>query len=112
MPASAPSVNGHTQAAPNRAAPALSAQMCLLLIVDQVGSNLEFFAINVRAISELRVVQEKFQLIHLQCRRRIRERRHGEETTLRMIGRAPRALPAAVRSDAAAGDARIGNLGE
>src|SRR6266516_3790791 len=81
--------------------------MGLLFVADQVRGDLEFLGINFLSptsehlgIDELKVLQEKLELVHLQLGGHVCQSRHGEEAKLRMVWRAPGAGAAAIGLDA------------
>src|SRR5438552_3414086 len=81
--------------------------MGLLFVANQVRGDLEFLGINFLrptsedpGIDELKILQEKLQLIHFQRGSRVRQGGHGEKAKLRMVRRAPGTGAAAMGLDA------------
>src|SRR5438093_10179070 len=90
MAAPAPRVKGNTYAAHYTARFVLPARMPLLLPAHQVRSNGQFFAINILTrLSDIEILAEEFDRVHVQLGREIVQRTHGENGSLRMVGSAP-----------------------
>src|SRR6266481_6309264 len=63
--------------------------MPLLLPPDEFGSDREFFPIHLGKLGELDVLEEEFVGIHVEFGGKIIQSAHGEDSGLRMVGRAP-----------------------
>src|SRR6058998_3769287 len=88
--ASTPRVKGNTYAAHHTARFVLAARMPLLFPAHQVGSNGQFFAINILArLSDIEILAEELDRVHVQLGREIVQRTHGKNRSLRMVGSAP-----------------------
>src|SRR4051812_34471204 len=97
---------------------ALSAQVSLLAIADQIGGDIQFFTVNARQIGnflpfgEGKILQKEIKGIHLEGGSGILQRRHGEEASLGMPRGTPCALPAAIRPNSLPDDFRVWNFYE
>src|SRR2546425_4161257 len=88
--ASAPRVKGNTYAAHHTARFVLAARMPLLFPAHQVGSNGQFFAINILArLGDVEILAEELDRVHVQLGGEIVERTHGKNGSLRMVRSAP-----------------------
>src|SRR5437667_176603 len=90
MAAPAPRVKGNTNAAHHTARFVLAARMPLLFPAHQVGSNGQFFAINILArLGDVEILAEELDRVHVQLGGEIVERTHGKNGSLRMVRSAP-----------------------
>src|SRR3989454_9270016 len=90
MAAPAPGVKGNTYAAHHTARFVLAARMPLLFPAHQVGSNGQFFAINILArLGDVEILAEELDRVHVQLGGEIVERTHGKNGSLRMVRSAP-----------------------
>src|SRR5437016_1241675 len=100
MAATAPRVKGNTYAAHYTARFVLPARMPLLLPAHQIRSNGQFFAINILTrLSDIEILAEEFDRVHVQLGREIVQRTHGENGSLRMVRRPPGTCRADVVAD-------------
>src|SRR2546428_8244683 len=100
MAATAPGVKGNTYAAHYTARFVLPARMPLLLPAHQVRSNGQFFAINILTrLSDIEILAEEFNRVHVQLGREIVQRTHGKNGSLRMVRRPPGTCRADVVAD-------------
>src|SRR5437660_7654546 len=87
---SAPGVKGNTYAAHRTARFVLPARMPLLFPAHQVGSDGQFFAINILArLGDVEILAEELDRVHVQLGGEIVQRTHGKNGSLRMVGSAP-----------------------
>src|SRR5437667_6405192 len=90
MAATAPRVKGNTYAAHRTAKFVLPARMPLLFPAHQVGSDGQFFAINILArLGDVEILAEELDRVHVQLGGEIVQRTHGKNRSLRMAGSAP-----------------------
>src|SRR5205823_13506516 len=90
MAATAPRVKGNTYAAHYTARFVLPARMARLLQAHQVKSNGQFFAINILTrLSDIEILAEEFDRVHVQLGRKIVQPTPGENGSLRMVRRPP-----------------------
>src|SRR2546428_6789418 len=88
--ASTPRVKGNTYAAHHTARFVLAARMPLLFPAHQVGSNGQFFPINILArLGDVEILAEELDRVHVQLGGEIVERTHGKNGSLRMVRSAP-----------------------
>src|SRR5262245_35706739 len=103
MARAAPGVDRKSQPAFDRLGAARSAFTTWtpqLLPFDHLGGLEQFLAVNAFAsASQSEILQEKLQRIHLQLSGHVIERRHRDQTSLRMVRRAPSPLWAGVGFD-------------
>src|SRR5436190_18113700 len=100
MAAPAPRVQGNTKAAPPTASFVLAARMPLLFPAQQVGSNGQFFPINILArLGDVEILSEELDRVHVQLGGEIVQRTHGKNGSLRMVGSAPSTRRADIVAD-------------
>src|SRR5207244_13440236 len=88
--APAPRVKGNTYAAHHTARFVLAARMPLLFPAHQVGSDGQFFAINILArLGDVEILAEELDRVHVQLCGEIVQRTHGKYGRLRMVASAP-----------------------
>src|SRR5207247_6968623 len=88
--ASTPRVKGNTYAAHHTARFVLAARMPLLFPAHQVGSNGQFFPINILArLGDVEILDEEIDRVHVQFGGEFVKRTHGKNRSLRMVGSAP-----------------------
>src|SRR5213592_721534 len=86
MAAPAPRVKGNTNAAHHTARFVLAARMPLLFPAHQVGSNGQFFAINILArLGDVEILAEELDRVHVQLGGEIVQRTHSKNGSLRMV---------------------------
>src|SRR5207247_6054999 len=87
--------------APHRTARVvLAARMPLLFPAHQVGSNRQFFAINILArLGDVEILAEELDRVHVQLGGEIVQRTHGKNGSLRMVGSAPSTRRADIVAD-------------
>src|SRR5438445_10415756 len=87
--ASAPGVKGNTYAAHRTARFVLPARMPLLFPAHQVGSDGQFFAINIPAqLGDVQMLAEELGRAHTHLGVELVQRTHGKNGSLRMVGSA------------------------
>src|SRR6266516_6013734 len=90
VPAYAPRVKGNTYAAHRTARFVLPARMPLLVPAHQVGSNGQFFAINILArLGDVEILAEELDRVHVQLGGEIVQRTNGKNRSMRLVGSAP-----------------------
>src|SRR5437879_12203122 len=100
MAATAPRVKGNTYAAHRTARFVLPARMPLLFPAHQVGSDGQFFAINIPArLGDVEILAEELDRVHVQLGGEIVQRTHGKNGSLRMVGSAPSTRRADIVAD-------------
>src|SRR2546430_17122776 len=98
--APAPRVKGNTYAAHHTARFVLAARMPLLFPAHQVGSNGQFFAINILArLGDVEILAEELDRVHVQLGGEIVQRTHGKNGSLRMVWSAPSTCRADIVAD-------------
>src|SRR5437879_13139675 len=100
MTAPAPRVKGNTNAAHHTARFVLPARMPLLFPAHQVGSDGQFFAINILArLGDVVISGEELDRVHVQLGGEVVQRTHGKNGSLRMVGSAPSTRRADIVAD-------------
>src|SRR5437899_11909880 len=90
MAAPAPGVKGNTYAAHHTARFVLPARMPLLFPAHQVGSDRQFFAINILArLGDVEILAEELDRADVQLGGETVQRTHGKQGSLRTGGRGP-----------------------
>src|SRR5205085_1580946 len=109
-----PGMDGNAEAALDRAWRGIATEMRLALVADQVGCDIQLFAVNIpqslRGVIE--VLFKEFESIHAKLGSQVFHRSHGDKAALGMIWSAPSLGLSTIGHDTLPNDFAVGNISE